>query len=130
MKTTTIEHLTIHRPANREELISRWPPGKAAKGVIYAHDHGQTDEEELAFMSCTELIEDERSAEKAKMTHTVVIFPEGSGLVGARRASFMQPPKACVDNKVRSIRARQDAIAAGVADPSTPLVGSPVPTRT
>jgi hypothetical protein len=124
MKVTEIGHLTIYRPANIEELKTKWSPDTKYPGVIFT-SADLDDETTLARISCMGLIDDEKSSQAANKAHTIVIVP-GSCPAG----KFMLPPQACVAKKIRSIRARQAAIASGVADPATPLVGAPVPTRT
>ncbi len=123
MKTTTIGQLTIHRLEPGEKVPDHLT-GKSPGRLFINGSH--TDEEILATVECTRLHDDERSAGLAAGAHTVVTGPYG---VAAGNTGLMIPAAACVAKKARSIRARQDAIAAGVAAPDTPLVGNPTPTR-
>ncbi len=123
MKTTTIGRLTIHRMDPGEEMpdhLAGESPGRLYMNRV------PTDELILAQIECMKLYDDEEGSEYAAATHTVVV-PSG-GCPGSGN-ELLLPADACVAKKARSIRARQDAIAAGVASPDTPLVGNPVPTR-
>lgn len=124
METTTIGNLTIHRfvPWERvPEHLSSKSPGRLFMGEI------GTDERILATIECMKLYDDEQGAAVAAATHTVIVRRVMPFDVPG--VSLMNPLKACVMKKERSIKARQAAISAGVAPSDTPLVGTPVPTK-
>jgi hypothetical protein len=134
MKTTTIGNLTILRPTEEEyrergeELRDQCREG--TDGLLWGLGPHYSDEEILARVECTKIIDDERSSQVAKETRVVVVHPGNFAPRDRIGNPLVLPPEACVARRTRSIRARQAAINAGVAPPSTPLVGAPIPVRT
>jgi hypothetical protein len=123
MKVSKIAHLTIYRPESRSEysdLILGWDSN--IKAIVWDPGPDISDEEILADIECTKLIDDESAADYAATANVAIIAPPGEPLV-AEEHLLHNPPDQCVINRMRSIRARQSAIASGLVPKYTPLVG-------
>ena len=124
MKITRIAHLTIYRPeslSEYEDLLRCWD--RNINAIVWDPSPDVSDEQILADTECTKLVDDERAADYAATSQFVIVTPDGGPVVDEKKR-LHNPPDQCVINRMRSIRTRQQVIAAGVVPEDTPLVGN------